>query len=156
MPSLTTEQKSCSNFVKYPSDCGRDWTKTKGRNLEIFWFNECLNCYLHWLENILLQPQNSTYKGRNIKFHSERYTLRRKSSFKLFFQCHGCSKKSVKGNFVLKNSRKIGKSIVLSPTKIGYLHPIRVIIKATSPKLLRSQGLDQLSLLRRSDQYLNV
>ena len=118
MPSLTIEQKSCSNFVKYPSDCGRDWTKTKGRNLEIFWFNECLNCYLHWLENILLQPQNSTYKGRNVKFHSERYTLRRKSSFKLFFQCHGCSKKSVKGNFVLKNSRKIGKSIVLSPTPV--------------------------------------
>ena len=107
-------------------------------------------------ENILLQPQNSTYKGRNINFHSERYTLRRKTSFKLFFQCHGCSKKSVKGNFVLKNSRKIGKSIVLSPTKIGSLHPIRVTIKATSPQLLRSQGLDQLSLLRRSDQYLNV
>ena len=65
-------------------------------------------------------------------------------------------KKNGKRKLCIKNSRKIGKSIVLSPTKIGSLHPIRVIIKATSPKLLRSQGLDQLSRLRRSDQYLNV
>ena len=34
------------------------------------------------------------------------------------------------GNFVLKNRRKIGKSIVLSSTKIVSLHPIRVVIKA--------------------------
>ena len=37
------------------------------------------------------------------------------------------------GNFVLKNRRKIGKSIVLSSTKTDSLHPIRVIIKDTSP-----------------------
>ena len=83
-------------------------------------------------------------------------------------QCHRCSKKWENrklriekirkiGNFVLKNRRKIGKSIVLSSTKIVSLHPIRVVIKATSPQLLRSQDyLDQLSRLRRSDQYLNV
>ena len=41
-------------------------------------------------------------------------------------------------NFVLKNRRKIGKSIALSSTKIVSLHPIRVVIKATSPQLLRS------------------
>ena len=55
------------------------------------------------------------------------------------------------GNFVL---RKLGKSILLSSTKIVSLHPIRVIIKATSPQLLCAQGLDQLLGLRRrgSDQ----
>ena len=37
------------------------------------------------------------------------------------------------GNFVLKNRRKIGKSIVLLSTKIASLHPIKVIIKAMSP-----------------------
>ena len=37
------------------------------------------------------------------------------------------------GNFVLKNRRKIGKSIVLLATKIDSLHPIRVITKAPSP-----------------------
>ena len=46
------------------------------------------------------------------------------------------------GNFVLKNGRKIGKSIVLLSTKIASLHPIRVIIKAMSPQLLRSRDLD--------------
>ena len=55
------------------------------------------------------------------------------------------------GNFVLENRRKIGKSIVLSSTKIASLHLIRVIIKATSPQLLCSQTLDQLSRLRRSE-----
>ena len=35
------------------------------------------------------------------------------------------------------------------------LHPIRVVIKATSSELLRLQDLDQLSWLRRSDQYTN-
>ena len=55
-------------------------------------------------------------------------------------QCHRCSKKWENrklriekirkiGNFVLKNRRKIGKSIVLSSTKIVSLHPIRVVIK---------------------------
>ena len=57
---------------------------------------------------------------------------------------------------MLKNRKKIGKSIVLSSTKIVSLHPIRVVIKAMSPQLLCSQDLDQLSRLRRSDQYLNV
>ena len=56
------------------------------------------------------------------------------------------------GSFVLKNRRKIGKSITLSSTNIVSLHPIRVIIKTTSPQLLHSQALDQLSRLRRSDQ----
>ena len=56
------------------------------------------------------------------------------------------------GDFVLKNRRKIGKSIVLSSTKAVFLHPIRVVTKATSAQLLHSQDLDQLSLLRRSDQ----
>ena len=38
---------------------------------------------------------------------------------------------------------------------LASLHPIRVTIKATSPQILRSQDLDQLSRLRRSenDQY---
>ena len=65
-------------------------------------------------------------------------------------QRHGCSKiyenrrLSLEkigriGNFVLKNRRKIAKSIVLLWTKIASLHPIRVIIKATSPQILRSQ-----------------
>ena len=45
----------------------------------------------------------------------------------------------------------MGKSLVLSSTKIASLHLIRVIIKATSPQLLRSQSLDQLSRLRRSE-----
>ena len=41
---------------------------------------------------------------------------------------------------------------MLSSTKIDSLHPIRVVIKATIPQLLRSQDLDHLSRLRRSDQ----
>ena len=40
--------------------------------------------------------------------------------------------------------------MVLSPT-IASLHLTRVIIKATSPQLLRSQTLHQLSRLRRSE-----
>ena len=44
----------------------------------------------------------------------------------------------------------MGKSILLSLTKIDCLHPITVVPKATSPQLLRSQDLDQLSRLRRS------
>ena len=52
------------------------------------------------------------------------------------------------GNFALTNRRKIGKSKVLLSTKIASLHPIRVIIKATSPHILCSQDLDQLSRLR--------
>ena len=55
------------------------------------------------------------------------------------------------GNFALTNRRKIGKSKVLLSTKIASLHPIRVIIKATSPQILCSQDLDQLSRLRRSE-----
>ena len=51
------------------------------------------------------------------------------------------------GIFVLKNRRKIGKS--LSSTKIASLYLITVRIKATSPQLVRSQDLDQLSQLRR-------
>ena len=47
-------------------------------------------------------------------------------------------------NFVLKNRRKMGKSLRLSSTKIVSLHPIRIIIKAKSPQLLRLQDLDQL------------
>ena len=45
------------------------------------------------------------------------------------------------GNFVFKNRRKIGKSIVVSSTKIASLHPIRVIIKATNSQLLCLQDL---------------
>ena len=45
----------------------------------------------------------------------------------------------------------MGKSIVLSSTKIAFLHHIRATIKATSPEFLRSQDLDQLSRLRRSE-----
>ena len=55
------------------------------------------------------------------------------------------------GNFVLKNRRKIGKSIVLFLTKIDSLHHIRVIIKATSPQLQHLQDLDQLSLAGRHE-----
>ena len=55
------------------------------------------------------------------------------------------------GNFVLKKRRKIGKSIVLSSTKIGSLHLIMVIMKTTSPQLLSLQDLDQFSWLRRSE-----
>ena len=55
------------------------------------------------------------------------------------------------GNFVRKNRRKIGKSIVVLSTKIASLHPIRAIIKATNPQLLCLQDLDQLSRLRRSE-----
>ena len=55
------------------------------------------------------------------------------------------------GNFAFKNRRKIGKSKVLLSTKIASLHPIRVIIKATSSQILCSQDLDQLSRLRRSE-----
>ena len=36
-------------------------------------------------------------------------------------------------NFVLKNRRKMGKSIVLLWTKVASLHPIRVIINADIP-----------------------
>jgi len=54
------------------------------------------------------------------------------------------------GKFALKNRRKIGKSIELFSTKIDSLHHIRnIIIKATSPQLLRSQDLDPLSQVRR-------
>ena len=62
------------------------------------------------------------------------------------------------GNFVLKNRRKIGKSIVVSLTKIASLHHIRARIKATNPQLLCLQDLDQLSRLRRSknDQWCLV
>ena len=45
---------------------------------------------------------------------------------------------------------------MLLSTKVVCLHPIRVVIKVMSPQLLRSQDLDQLSQLRKSDQYLNV
>ena len=55
------------------------------------------------------------------------------------------------GDFALKNRRKIGKSKVLLSTKTASLHPVRVIIKATSPHILCSQDLDQLSQLRRSE-----
>ena len=55
------------------------------------------------------------------------------------------------GNFVLKNRRKIGKSIVLLSIKIDSLHPIRVITKATSPQLLDSQDLYQLSQVKRGE-----
>ena len=55
------------------------------------------------------------------------------------------------GNFVRKNRRKIGKSIVVSSTKIASLHPIRAIIKATNPQLLCLQDLDQLLRLRRTE-----
>ena len=41
------------------------------------------------------------------------------------------------GNFVLKNRRKIGKSIVLLSTKIASLHLIRVIIKAKGSLYVR-------------------
>ena len=41
--------------------------------------------------------------------------------------------------------------MVLLSTKIASLHPIGVIIKATSPQTLCSQDLDQLSRLRRSE-----
>ena len=54
-------------------------------------------------------------------------------------------------NFVFKNRRKIGKSIVVSSPKIVSLHPIGVIIKATNSQLLCLQDLDQLSRLRRSE-----
>ena len=54
-------------------------------------------------------------------------------------------------NFALKNRRKIRKLKVLLSKKIATLHPIRVIIKATSPQILCSQDLDQLSRLRRSE-----
>ena len=45
----------------------------------------------------------------------------------------------------------MGKSKVLLSTKIASLHPIRIIIKATSPEILCSKDLDQLSWLRRSE-----
>ena len=41
--------------------------------------------------------------------------------------------------------------MVLSSTKIASLHAIRVKIKASSPQLLRSLDLDQLSRIRRSE-----
>ena len=46
--------------------------------------------------------------------------------------------------------------MVLSSTKITSLHPIRAIIKASSPQLLRSLDLDQLSRIRRSEMISNV
>ena len=83
--------------------------------------------------------------------------------FKEGVQQDGCSKKQENrklgiekigkiGNFVLKNRRKIGKSIVLSSTQIAPLYPIRVLIKATSPQPLYSQDLDQLSRLKRCEK----
>ena len=45
----------------------------------------------------------------------------------------------------------MGKSILLSSTKIASSYLIRVIIKATSPQLVCSQELDQLSQLRRGE-----
>ena len=50
----------------------------------------------------------------------------------------------------------MGTSIVLLSTNIAFLHLIRVIIKATSPQLVRSKDLDQLLLLRRSEMISNV
>ena len=44
MPSLTTEQKSCSNFVKYPSDCGRDWKKRQKE--KILKYSDLTNAYI--------------------------------------------------------------------------------------------------------------
>ena len=41
--------------------------------------------------------------------------------------------------------------MVLSSTKIASLHATRVKIKASSPQLLRSLDLDQLSRIRRSE-----
>ena len=41
--------------------------------------------------------------------------------------------------------------MVLLSTKIASLHPIRVIIKATSPQTSCSQDLDQPSWLKRSE-----
>ena len=55
------------------------------------------------------------------------------------------------GNFVFKNRRKTGKSMVVSSTKIASLHPIMVIKKAADSQLLCLQDLDQLSRLRRSE-----
>ena len=55
--------------------------------------------------------------------------------------------------FRIKNRRKVGKTVVLSSTKVASLHLIRVIIKATSAQLLRPQDLDQLLRLRRSENY---
>ena len=55
------------------------------------------------------------------------------------------------GNFVLKNRRIIGKSIVVSSAKIASLHPIRVITKAMNPRLLCLRDLAQLTRLRRSE-----
>ena len=55
------------------------------------------------------------------------------------------------GNFFLKNRRKIGKPIVLLSTKIASQYPIKIIIKASSPELLCSQDLDQISWLRGSE-----
>ena len=75
-------------------------------------------------------------------------------------QRHGCSKKKENrnfkiekiGNFVLKKLEKNRKiNVVLSSTKIASRHLIRVIMRATSPQLLRSQELDQLLRLRRSE-----
>ena len=55
------------------------------------------------------------------------------------------------GNLVLKNRRKIGKSIVLFSTRIDSMHPIRVIIMAMSLQLLRLQDLNQLLPVRKSE-----
>ena len=52
---------------------------------------------------------------------------------------------------MLKNRRKIAKSMVLLSTKIDSLQPIRAVIKATSPQLLLSQDLEKLSQVRRSE-----
>ena len=45
----------------------------------------------------------------------------------------------------------MGKSILLSSTKIASPYLIRILIKATSPQLVCSQELDQLSQLRRGE-----
>ena len=56
------------------------------------------------------------------------------------------------GNFVFKNRRKTGKSIVVSSTKIASLHPIMVVKKGYEfSASICLQDLDQLSKLRRSE-----
>ena len=55
------------------------------------------------------------------------------------------------GNFVLKKGENKKINSTFRVAKIAPLHPIGVVIKATSPRLLRSEELDQLSRLRRSE-----
>ena len=57
------------------------------------------------------------------------------------FLWHAKGKKGRRYKGKLKNRRKIGKSIVLSSTKIASLHHLRAIIKVTSPQLVRSHYL---------------